>query len=341
MSRANAPMLPEPLHPLSLPPGLSLSAGSSTPHVPLTGPLPKLTVVTPSFNQAPFLETTIRSVLGEGYPALEYFVIDGGSRDHSRAIIEHYAPHLAGWVSEPDRGQVDAILKGLARATGDWFIWINSDDLLAPGTLWKVAAAAQAGDADLICGATQQFDARGHRGRIACRQMDVRSLILEQLPSGCRWHQPGIWMRRDAMLDAGIDIQSHYRFDYELLIRYLHRHPRVRYLADTLAWFRLHNESKTVSIGPRFRVEHLQILERLAAEPAFAEHRDALALGHRVVAWLQRIDTLLTDFDRPRLDRLREIVRAVREDPEARNTRNTRRAARRILLKGGKRPRGG
>lgn len=334
-------MLPAQLNPLSLPPNLRLPEAGTVARPALAGPLPTLTVVTPSFNQAAFLETTIRSVLGEGYPALEYFVIDGGSRDDSRRIIEHYAGHLAGWVSEPDRGQVDAIMKGLHRASGEWFIWINSDDILAPGTLWKIAAAAQAGDADLICGATQQFDARGNRGRIDCRQLDVRSLILEQLPSGCRWHQPGIWMRREAMLATGIDLQSHYRFDYELLIRYLQRFPRVRYLDDTLAWFRLHNESKTVSIGPRFRVEHLQILDRLAGEPGFAEYRADLALGHRAVAWLQRIDGLLTDFERPRLARIGEILRAMRADPEACNTRNTRRALRRILLRGGKRPRGG
>lgn len=333
-------MLPAPLHPLSLPPGVTLPDPSTVRRPTLAGPLPKLTVVTPSFNQAGFLETTIRSVLGEQYPALEYFVIDGGSRDHSRTIIEHYAPQLAGWVSEPDRGQVDAILKGLARATGEWFIWINSDDVLAPGTLWKVAEAAMAGPADLICGAIQEFDAAKFRRRYQCRDLTVRGLILEQLPNTTRWHQPGIWMRREALNAVDLDLESHYRFDYELLIRFLRRFPDVRYLHDTLAYFRLHSTSKTVSLGPRFRVEHLQILERLAAEPEFADYRDDLAFGHRIVSWLQRIDALLTDFDRPRLERLGEIVRAIREDPAARNTRNTRRAMRRILLKGGKRPRG-
>jgi hypothetical protein len=171
----------------------------------------------------------------------------------------------------------------------------------------------------------------------AAPSSSIRSLILEQLPSGTRWHQPGIWMRRAAMVETGVDASSHYRFDYELLIRYLHRHPRVTYLPDTLAWFRLHNESKTVSIGPRFRVEHVQILERLAAEPEFATLGAELSLGARCVTWLQQVDALLADTQRPRLQRLREIVAGARADSEARCTRNTRRAARRILFRGGRR----
>lgn len=329
-------MLPERLKPLLLPRGLRLPETPPQRPAGLRDPLPTLTVVTPSYNQAAYLETTIRSVLGQGYPALEYFVIDGGSSDASRSIIEHYAPALSGWVSERDRGQVDAILKGLHRATGDWFIWINSDDVLAPGALWTVAAAIQQGEVDLIGGVTQQFDAHGNRGKVVCRQLDVRSLILEQLPSGCRWHQPAIWMRRQAMIDSGIDTSSHFRFDYELLIRYLQRFPRVRYLADTLAYFRFHSESKTISTGPRFRDEHLDVLARLARDPAFAEYADDLSLGHRAVAWLQQVDALLADRARPRFERLAELLRGARADPDARWTRNTRRAARRIALKGGR-----
>lgn len=329
-------MLPEALKPLLLPRGVSLPACAPARPASVRDPLPRLTVVTPSYNQAAYLETTIRSVLSQGYPALEYFVIDGGSSDASRSIIEHYAPRLSGWVSERDRGQVDAILKGLDRATGDWFIWINSDDVLAPGALWKVAAAIQSGEVDLIGGVTRQFDEHGSRGSVVCQQLDVRSLILEQLPSGCRWHQPAIWMRREAMIASGIDPSSHFRFDYELLIRYLHRFPRVRYLDDTLAYFRFHNESKTVSTGPRFRDEHLDVLARLARDPAFADYAADLSLGHRAVAWLQQVDALLADRARPRFQRLAELLRGARADPAARWTRNTRRAARRIALKGGR-----
>lgn len=100
---------------------------------------PKITVVTPSFNQARFIEATLRSVLKQKYPNLEYIVVDGGSTDGSVEIIQRYSDQLAYWVSEPDRGQTDALIKGFARATGDILCYLCSDDLLEPWTLCEVA----------------------------------------------------------------------------------------------------------------------------------------------------------------------------------------------------------
>lgn len=123
---------------------------------------PKISVVTPSFRQSEFLPATIESVLSQDYPDFEYIVIDGGSDDGSREILETYSDHLAYWVSEPDRGQVDAINKGLARATGDILCYLNSDDLMMPGTLAAVADVYDGNPgADLFHGRCVTIDETG------------------------------------------------------------------------------------------------------------------------------------------------------------------------------------
>lgn len=104
---------------------------------------PRISIVTPSYNQGQFLEETIRSILLQGYPNLEYIIIDGGSTDNSLEIIKKYEPWLTYWVSEPDKGPASAINKGLQKCTGEWFNWINSDDLLLPKSLLTLASIAE------------------------------------------------------------------------------------------------------------------------------------------------------------------------------------------------------
>ena len=115
----------------------------ASPDVDVDG-APRVTVVTPSYDQGRYLEETLRSVLLQGYPGLEYIVLDGGSTDDSRSILERYDPFLAHWESHPDAGQSDALNRGFQRATGEIIGWVNSDDLLAPGAIATSVAALQA-----------------------------------------------------------------------------------------------------------------------------------------------------------------------------------------------------
>ena len=297
--------------------------------------LPRLTVVTPSFNQAQYLEATMRSVLEQGYPNLEYLVIDGNSRDRSVEIIRYYAPFLSYWVSEPDSGQVEAIDKGLRRATGEWFVWINSDDLLAPGALWKIAGCAD--DADLIAGATCHFDAAGLRQTYLPRNITCENVIRELLQPGARWQQPSTWFRTAKLRQLGLNRGLHFAFDYELMVRYLCHFPRVRYLDDTLAYFRLHDASKTVSQAPRFLQEQIQIYRELQQDAALAPVHAILDEVERKLSWRIFAEALLDDRGRPRMSRVLELMREVRRDPKIRCDRTARGVLRRLMVYGGRR----
>lgn len=332
--------LPAPILPLRYPPGLDESAYDlAAPAVP--GPLPRITVVTPSYNQAAYLETTIRSVLKQGYPNLDYVVMDGGSKDDSRRVIEHYAAHLSSWVSEKDGGQADAINKGVTRGNGEWFNWINSDDVLAPGALWRVAAAAQAG-IDYVAGDLWTFNDRERIDRVHCHGISARAVIAEGFPDeggACTWQQPSGWMKLARVREIGLSRELHWRFDHALMMRYLARGDRVAYCeGDVLAYFRLHDLSKTVSAPERFDREHLPALCTVLDDPAVsAELRPHVARLVELRRWRDALNALADDGSRSRFARLAQLAADVRVNPALRCNRDARKTARRILLRGGRR----
>jgi glycosyltransferase involved in cell wall biosynthesis len=182
---------------------------------------PRISVVTPSFNQGRFLERTIRSVLDENYPDLEYIIIDGGSTDESVEIIKRYERHLAYWVSEPDRGQSHAINKGLNRATGTILTWLNSDDYYMPGTLDIIATAAVAHpEAGAYVGAGDIVDASG---TVIHHQVPPSVISLETMYQWIRgefFMQPSCFLRDTAWRAvAPLDESIHIAFDLDLWMR--------------------------------------------------------------------------------------------------------------------------
>src|SRR5512136_2224736 len=141
--------------------------------------LPTVSIITPSFNQAHFIEETIRSVLAQDYPNLEYIIVDGGSTDGSVEIIQKYAGHLAWWVSEKDKGHADALNKGFAHARGDILAWLNSDDTYYPGAVAEAVTYLQSHpETGMVYGDADLTDNAGHViGRFASRQTDYNRLL--------------------------------------------------------------------------------------------------------------------------------------------------------------------
>lgn len=219
---------------------------------------PKITVVTPSYNQAEFLERTIRSVLDQGYPNLEYIIIDGGSTDGSVDIIRQYENRLAYWISEQDHGQTDAINKGLRMATGEWVTWQNSDDIFYPNSFHELALAAEKHTkAGLIIGNMMLIDENNKPLRDICYvKPSYKSLLAEGM---VLTNQSAFWRRSLHEKIGLMDENLNYGFDYEWFLR-LTKNARCVHVNRQWGGFRLHSDAKTSLNQQDFDNEYKLIL---------------------------------------------------------------------------------
>ena len=226
--------------------------------------LPCISIITPSYNQAAYLEATIKSVLDQGYPNLEYILLDGGSTDGSLEIIERYADKLTYWLSEPDDGQADAINKGLARASGEFVAWLNSDDIYLPGTLEQAAEAFKTDpNLGMLYGDLQSIDHDGTLfNTITYAQYTLADLMAFRIIG-----QPAVFFRRALLAESGdLDLSYRYLLDHHLWLRLAQAAP-IKYIPKPLAAARHHPTAKNTAEAAAFGEEAYRILDWAGTQP--------------------------------------------------------------------------
>jgi len=237
---------------------------------------PRITIITPSYNQADFLERTILSVLNQGYPNLEYIVVDGGSSDGSVEIIRKYDEYLYYWVSEPDSGQSDAINKGLKLATGEWTGFQNSDDLFLPGSLHAFGEAmVEAPPADLLYGDLLHIDS--DESVIDVHPLAPPHLWL-QVTHGLQIHNQATLWRRNLLEKYGyLSEDLRFCFDYEFFTRLISSDAKTRRVDRLIGAFRHHQEAKSSTM-----------LEVAASEDSWVIKEYGGAMLLMMPSWLRR-----------------------------------------------------
>jgi glycosyltransferase involved in cell wall biosynthesis len=227
-------------------------------------PWPRVSIVTPSYNQGQFIEETIRSVLLQGYPDLEYIIIDGGSTDGSVDIIRKYEPWLAYWVSEPDKGQADAINKGWRVATGEIIAYLNSDDIYYPEAIRiAVEFMIQYPEVGMIYGDCNFVDEDGQillEDRLP--EFNVSDFLLRRFII----RQPAVFLRRKVVESIGmLDPNLNYCMDYELWLRIVKKFPIV-HISEVLAAAKVHIHAKSIAKNVESAAEAIAVFERFFSQ---------------------------------------------------------------------------
>jgi GT2 family glycosyltransferase len=245
---------------------------------------PLISIVIPSYNQAAFLERTIKSALEQDYPYLEHIVVDGASTDNSVEIIKKYGDQLSWWVSEKDSGQGDAVNKGMAHAKGEIVAWLNSDDCYLPAAVSSAVEAFEANpDAVMVYGDMLAID----ENEFVTNTFRYSQLTLEDLLCFQIIGQPAVFMRHEAFEQVnGLDANFHFLLDHHLWIR-IAAQGRIVHIPQTLSAARYHSEAKNRAQASQFGREAFQILDWAASDENFAPilarvARRARASAHRV-----------------------------------------------------------
>ena len=291
----------------------------STPDSPRAGNLPRVTIVTPSYNQAEFLEETLRSVLLQNYPNLEYIVMDGGSKDGSVDIIRKYEKHLSYWTSEKDGGASDAIARGFTRATGSILAYLNSDDPYLPGAISSVVRFFQERpQCNVVFGNTYWTDPMGN---VVAKRRQTPFWPASYLYGGSDMQQPSTFWRRELYVKAGgMDAGYLTAFDTDLFYRFIACKAEFRHVKRFLSCFRIHPESKSSTLMDR-RTQELAKIRALHLRHAFYSSYGSVV---RTLARLHRGFWYLLQGDLPWLiSRVPDRIAARRADapvgPRSRN----------------------
>lgn len=229
---------------------------------------PLISIITPSYNQVRFIETTLRSVLDQDYPNIEYLVVDGGSDDGSVELLKRYTDRISWWVTERDSGQAEAINKGLSRAKGEYVAWLNSDDYYMPGAVSEAVNNLMAHpDAGIVFGNVRVVD----RDEKVINNLTYANWNLIDLLSFHIIGQPGVFMRHSVLESAGyLDQSYHLLLDHQLWIR-MAQQAKMVYVPSLWASAHYHEDCKNLAMASDFGKEAQSIVQWVKGSPDFDE----------------------------------------------------------------------
>ena len=245
---------------------------------------PKVSIITPSYNQGHYIEATIRSVLAQDYPNIEYIVIDGGSKDDSVEIIRRYAERMTYWVSEKDKGHADALNKGFGRATGEILAWLNSDDIYHPGVVSEaVAYLKEHPQVGMVYADANLTDQQGAViGKFAARQTSYQAMLRGSvhIPQATTFWRADVWRQV-----GPLDLSLFFSFDYDLWVK-IAKVSEIKYLPRLWADFRMHDLGKSVKNDDVCYPDMIRVADRELGYNPLAPLRVRAVARKLFYAWL-------------------------------------------------------